>query len=435
MLRRRVAHHRHLLTGSAVLVVGAGVQALFGAVYWLIAARSDTAGDVGDATALFTSLLFVAYLSGLGLPVALARYATGRDDDSYAVTGWGVLAAGVASLVTSLAYLALVRTDATKALSSWQTVGGPVVFMVLAIGVTWSLLIDVRWMTLRRWDLVLARQSLLGLTRLPLLLLPIDSDRAVFLFVVAMTPAAISGYLGIAALRRVTGAGPRLRPLPTSARAAARFSLVNWLATLAYQGPQFALPVIVLTHVSSEENASFYVAWGITAIALYVPYGIGQALLAEGGKDGAWLRGQVRIALLLAGGLMTLAALATAVGRDIVTSVYGPDYAKAASVLPKLVAGTIPWAITSVYLTEARVRHRNLATVAITVTLTAVTLGLALALVDDHGLEGAANAFLVGNIAAAMVAIVCHLSLGRIDGPIAAESLEDVVVATPEAPA
>ena len=58
------------------------------------------------------------------------------------------------------------------------------------------------------------------------------------------------------------------------------------MSTLAYQAPYFALPVIVFKHVDSATNGSFYVAWGIVAIAFYVPSAIGQALLAEGGKGG-----------------------------------------------------------------------------------------------------------------------------------------------------
>ena len=47
------------------------------------------------------------------------------------------------------------------------------------------------------------------------------------------------------------------------------------------------VPVIVLVHVDAATNASFYVAWGVASLACYVPTAIGQALLTEGGRDGA----------------------------------------------------------------------------------------------------------------------------------------------------
>ena len=52
----------------------------------------------------------------------------------------------------------------------------------------------------------------------------------------------------------------------------------------------------------------------------------------------------------------------------------------------------IPWAITSLYLTEARVLHRHVATVVITLTLTLAIIVPALILVPGHGPDTASNA-------------------------------------------
>lgn len=409
-LRHRASGHRHLLTGSAALVVTAGVQALSGALFWLIAARGDTQTDVGHATALLTSVLFVAFVCGLGQPVAAARYAAGRTRDDHVLFAWGALATSIASIVGAIVYLLLVSPPAVDELRAWNAVLGPALFMFLAAGTALSLLLDVRLMTQRRWGLVVARALIVGVVRFPLLALPIDNQRAVWLLVAAVIPTALSGYLGIALLPRVTGGPHRLGPAPATTRAMVRYSLVNWASTIAYQAPTFAMPVIVLVHVRATLNASFYVAWGMAAMAAYVPMAIGQALLAEGGRDGAHLRSQVRLAIVVAGGLMVAGTAIAAAGKSIVVSLYGDEYREASEILPMLVAASIPWAITSVYLTEARVRHRSGPTVAITVALTLSVLGAALILVPDRGLDGAALAFFGGNVAASLVAIGVHIS-------------------------
>jgi O-antigen/teichoic acid export membrane protein len=269
-------------------------------------------------------------------------------------------------------------------------------------------------MTQRRWGLVLARAVIVAVVRFPMLLVPVDSDRAVWLLVVAALPTAISGYLGVMLLRHVTGDRHHLGPRPATTGAMVRYSLVNWASTLTYQAPTFAVPVIVLVHVTADLNASFYVAWGMAALAGYVPMAIGQALLAEGGRDGAHLRSQVRLAIVVAGGLMVLGTVIATVGRNVIVTLYGTEYQDAADIVPMLVAASIPWAVTSVYLTEARVRHRSGATVAITLALTIAILGPALILVPDHGLDGAAAAFLGGNLVAALVAVAAHIT-GRRD--------------------
>lgn len=406
----RAAPHRHLLAGSAALVVGAAVQALTGAVFWLVAARIDTTTDVGRATALFTSTLFLAYLAGLGLQVSLARFAPDRDHDSHATFAWGCVFTVVSTTIASIVYMAVVDTDATRELFDWSRLYGVSLFVLASAGAALTLIVDVRWMTVRRWSLVLVRIVLVGLGRFPLLLLPIGDSETVHLFAVACLPLMISGFVGVATMPWVTGMRHRLFPLPSNRRSAIRYSAVNYLSTLAYQAPQFVLPVIVLLSVRPDDNAAFYVAWGIVAVGLYVPMAIGQALLAEGGKDGAELHRQVRVILALTTGLMSVAALATFVGRELVTTVYGQDYADAARILPPLVAACVPWAVTSVFLTEARVLHRHVDTVVITVLLTASILVPAVILVPDDGLDGATVAFVVGNVLAAVTAWGFHLA-------------------------
>ena len=425
-LRRRASGHRHLLTGSVALVLTAGVQAVSGAVFWLIAARVDTQTDVGHATALYTSALFVAFLAGLGQPVAAARYAAGRTRDDHVLYAWGALATVVASALAAVGYLLVVSPAAVDELRDWHGALGPGLFVFLCMGTALSLLLDVRLMTQRRWGLVLARALIVGAARFPLLLLPVDGDRAVWLLVVAALPTAVSGFVGMGLLPKVTGDRHHLGPLPATTRAMVRYSVVNWASTLTYQAPTFAMPVIVLVYVEPDLNASFYVAWGVAALACYVPTAIGQALLAEGGRDGAHLRSQVRLGIVVAGGLMVVGAAAATLGRDLIVTLYGPEYREAADVLPALVVAAIPWAVTSIYLTEARVRHRSGATVLITAVLSLAILVPALVLVPDEGIEGAATAFLVGNVVAAVVALGIHVQ-GRStsDAEIPAASPDD----------
>lgn len=437
-LLHRAEGHRHLLTGSAAVVATMVVHAVTGAVYWLLAARVDTQHDVGRATGLYTSVLFVGFLVGLGLPVAIARYATGRDRHDHVLFTWSVLATTVASGIGTAAYLWLVHPTAVDELSRWNALGGPLLFGLLVLGTALSLLFDVRLMTQRRWGLVLARAVVVGVLRFPMLALSVDTHRPLWLLTVAALPTALSGVVGVLTLRPITGDGLHLGPAPPDARAMARFSFVNWISTISYQLPSFAMPVIVLVHVSARSNASFYVAWAVVGLACYVPTAIGQALLTEGGRDGAHLRAQVRLALFAAVGLMVVGAGVAALCRGLVPVFYGRDYQEAADVLPLLVSAAVPWAITSIYLTEARVRHRTADTVAITVALSAASLLPALLLVPDHGLEGAAVSFLVGNVVAALVAIVAHRRAVRdaavdplVPAPHDAIEPDDVVVLAP----
>ena len=90
-----------------------------------------------------------------------------------------------------------------------------------------------------------------------------------------------------------------------------------------------------------------------------------------------------------------------------------------------MVAAGIPWAVTSLYLSEVRILHRHVATVAITGALTIGIVAPALVLVPEHELDGAKTAWLLGNIAAAIVAIIA-VRLTR------ARNAEDPALTEPE---
>jgi O-antigen/teichoic acid export membrane protein len=392
-------------------VLGAAVQGFGGLAFSVLVSKIDVKANFGDASALFTSVLFVTYLAGLGLPVALARYAADRDVDSHVVFAWGAIVTVPASVLASGLYLWLVDPGAADVLWDWSPVGGFVVFALVVLGSAFSLIIDVRAMTMRRWNLVLARICLVGVAKIALLpLFQGGEHRALLIFLYLGGPVAVSGFVGMALINRITGGRHQLRPAPATARSATRYAAINYLSTLAYQAPYFALPVIVLKHVDSATNGSFYVAWGIVAIAFYVPSAIGQALLAEGGKGGAHVQAQMRLALGLAVALMAAGTLATFLGKGLVVAVFDESYREAAHILPAMMLAGIPWAITSLLLTEARVLHRHVATVAITVTLMLSIIVPALVLVpgtgERNGLDGASAAWLLGNVFAAVVAIV-----------------------------
>ncbi len=421
-VRARLVRHRHLVTGSALLVLTVAVNAVSGALFWLLAARRDSQTEVGHATALFTSLQFVAFIAGLGLLVALARYASGSERDDEVYFSWACVATAAAAVVVGIAYLELAAPAAADELRDWHGATGPALFAALAVGTALSLLVDVRFMTQRRWGLVVARSALAALARFPLLAYG-GGTRAVWLLVAVAAPGAVSGLVAALWGPRLLGGRHSFAPRPASTSAMVRYSAVNWLSTVTYQAPSFVVPVIVLLDVDADTNASFYVAWGVANLACFVPTAIGQALLAEGGRDGAHVRAQVRLAVVAAGSLMAAGAVVATAGKGLITTAYGEDYAEAARILPALVVAAVPWAVTSVYLTEARVRHQSAATVAITVALSASILGLTAVLVPDRGLDGAATGFLVGNLVTAVVAVVAHLRMRQGPTPPAGPEL------------
>lgn len=416
-----VEDHGHLLRGSAWLLVSVAANAVGGFAFWLIAARIESNDDVGRAAALFTSVMFVNYATNMGLPVAVARYSPDDGGPSTVLFNWSILYTGASSLVGTAVFLAFLPDSVADTLWQWGLAAGVLIFLAVVFGMSCAVLVEVRLMALRRWGWVFTRVAVVGFVRFALVLVhPLD-DEALWLFLVVAGIPALSGMVGYTVLLARRRSPRPLRPLPANWRAGLRYSWVNYLGVLAVQAATFALPLLVSIEVTSGDYAAFYVAFSITSVIFLVPHTLGQVLLVEGGKDGADLGRQVRLALALALGFMVVVAVGGRVASGLVTDIYGPDYAAAARILPTLVLAGVGWAITSICLTQARVQERVGAIVTIA---TALALGIllpALVLVAEDGIDGAARAWLLGNAIAAATAVVVTARNGR-QGALAADA-------------
>ena len=427
------ARSSKLLQGSAWILVGLGIQSILGFSFWFLGSRVASSAELGRASALFTAIQFVNYASGLGLTISLARHATDTSAESDSLFTWGVVATVASSIIGGVACLAVAHTSAIELVKGSPT--GWAIFCAYTAGTSVGLLVDVRLMAARRWDWLVGRIVVTGLLRLPFVLLRPHVSPDVWLYHLMLAPLAIGGVLAVPLLRPIGAGGTRWQR-PKEMGAVARYSAVNWVATLASQAPQFLLPLVVSWSVASAVYANFFLAWTVTGLVVLVPGAIAQVLLVEGAKDEAAAEraaanpnephepaaGKAREALAFSLGLATLAWVVALVGGSLVTSTFGHAYRGTARLLPSLVFAGIPWAISSVRLSEARIRRDQVATVAITATLGLGILVPTLLFVPHSGTIAATRSWIGGNVAAALVAVAVHQRSRRVPRLAAASS-------------
>jgi O-antigen/teichoic acid export membrane protein len=409
---------RHVVRGSIWFVGAVGTGAALSFLYWLFAARLDH-DAVGPASGLWAQVQLVNYLTGMGLPIALARYGSGRPRTVHVLFKWALLYTAVTSMLGTLVYGALapqfIAEQYLAPLFRFGTGVGLAIFFVLITGMSFALLVEVRLVTLRQWRWVFGRMLVMSVSRLPLLLLPVFHHSPMGLLLLIAGMPALSGAAGVIALRQATPRRDRgsLLPLPPETVPALKFASVNYLGMLAAQAPQFGLPVVVAGFVSPDDYAAFYMAWQITVMIFLVPHTIGQIVLTEGGRGDGAVNHQVRLGLVLSLGIMVTAAVgaAAAARLGLVTRLFGPEFALTAELLPWLVAAGIPWAVTCVCLAKARVEGDHLRTVVITVGFAVFTLVPATVMTARAGVAGTTGAWLVGNTAAALLAVLATVLL------------------------
>lgn len=396
--------HRNLLHGSAWLVATVAAGAVSGTTFWLVAAHLRPATIVGQAAALFTAVLLVNYATSLGLPVAVARFAADRSPVADILFSWALAATATTSAIGTAAFLAVAPPSLTAPLWRLGHPQGVALFFLIVTGMSFAILVDVRLTALRRWGWVLARAIVVGVARIPLLWLRPDSADALWLLVLVAGLPALSGLVGAVVVHQAEGLQPRLRPVPAQMGSALRYASVNYLSMLASQAPQFLVPFVVLLNVTPATNASFYLAWSVTTIVFLVPQMIGQVLLVEGSRGPRVLTAQIKLGLLLTVAVTGAATLGTRIFSGLVTTVLGSAYQDAGRVILPLVAASMAWAFTSVFLADARIRSDAVATIVITATFSVATLVPATLLTPGHGVAGTARAWLFGNVVAAAVA-------------------------------
>jgi O-antigen/teichoic acid export membrane protein len=403
--------HSHLIGGSAWVLAGTLAVSIGSFVFWLLAAHRAPADEVGRAAALFSASLFVCYLTSLGLPIAVSRYASDDTRASATLFAWSLLLTIASSVVGVVLLVALAPASVREALHGVGPGLAWLIVLALIAAQSVAVLVDVRLMGLRRWRLVCLRSFLIAAIRLPFLFWVPTSGAAFYLFLVGLGGFGITGIAFLLPLARKGWL--RLRPLPSRARRAAQFATVNYLGWLAVQAPFFAVPFVVLVQVGPTENARFYLSWGVMSVVYVSVQVIGQVLLVEGGRGGADHDRQAAVSL---GAGLTVATVATLVSLGfgpLLADLYGPAYGPVATLLPLLVAGTIPFAFTTTRLTTARIREQSSSTIAMASGFAVAVLVPTVFLTARDGAIGAAWGWAVGNTIAAALALLGSRMISR----------------------
>ena len=169
-----------MLGGSAWLLAATLTVSLGSFAFWLLATQLAPATDVGRAAALFAASMFVCYLTSLGLPIAVSRYAADWSQASATLFAWSLVLRIAASLAAVAVFIALAPESIREGFATWRPDFAWLVVFLLVAGQSVAELVDVRLMALRRWSLVFVRSLLIAVIRLPFMLWVPNSEAAFY---------------------------------------------------------------------------------------------------------------------------------------------------------------------------------------------------------------------------------------------------------------
>jgi O-antigen/teichoic acid export membrane protein len=408
-----------LLRNGLYIMGKTAAPALMGFGFWIIAARTVSATEVGQAAALISAMLLISILTNLGIgQVYITRLPHRRRPDEWSLTvSTGLLLAAAASLAGGA-----VAAGVLPVLDSAFDGIPAVAFLLLPLGVAAAacfLLLDHVYIAERDAGPAFVRNTAAGAVRLLLVgLMAIGSFGGVSWIVLTW----VAAFLLFDLLSLVRGI-PRLTP-------GFRLTLSGWrrewseirhliaghqAINLGAQSSTYLLPVIVATRLGPAQNAYFYASFMLSTGVSFIAPAIGDSLFAEGAHHPDNLGRDVRRAARQIALLAALPALVLLAAGPAILSLFGPGYADAGGTLIRiLVLAAVFSAGFILVLAVLRVRRQLREGAIATFTQLALTVVAAWILLPPLGLEGAGWAAVIGSAAAMSIGTVFVLR-GRPD--------------------
>ncbi|HEU5152586.1 MAG TPA: phosphotransferase [Iamia sp.] len=424
--RRRRGPRSHLTSGGLALILTSGITSVLGLPYWVIAARSYSAAEVGIGSALVSTMLLLSSVATGGLKRSLIRFVAEAGAGArrlvtrtYAlalVAGCGAAGVFVAGVGVWAPDLDVLHDDLFLGAAFVVGVGFWGIFQLQD-----SVLVAVR----RPWIVPLENVGF-SVAKIVLLvgLAAVVPVAGVFLswsVPALLAVVAVNGWL----IRTGATPPPVEGVVAASSREMGRFAGLEHLASLLWHATMHATPLLVLALLGPDQNASYYVTTQI-AYALYlVGSNVGDVLVAEGAIERRNLHASLRTATRQVVGFLVPGVLVLALGAPWILATFGGGYSADATTLLRLLAlSSVPNTVVSLLVGVAHVRGRMRRVVGVYAAIAVASLGGAALVLGPWGLTGLGWLWLVTQTVAAvaLTVVTCR------DEPELARAARDVLV-------
>jgi O-antigen/teichoic acid export membrane protein len=426
--------HDSLLRNSIFIMATNVVTSLFGYLFWIVAARTYSAYDVGLGAALISVMTLASTIATLGIDSTLVQVLPRRRSDfTWSLALNAAMATGLLSglLAGVIAVVILPFLSPQFAIVGRQ-LGYVFIFVVGVPVMIVSALLDQAFIAERAAHNKLVRQLVISVLKIPLLVLTVmlisqvGSLGILASWIVAMTITLIGGLLLLPRLGRAYRLA--IRGILGQVRSMLSSLTGNFFINLGGLVPSFLLPVVVTIRLSPTDNAYFYTADRVGSFFFMASIAVATSLFAEGSHTAHGLSRKVRSSALITGIIFVPAMLLCILGGRYILLVFGLAYAEHGLLLMRLIAiSAVPDAITNIYLSVLRVQERLRFAAFLNMGMGALTLVLTWILLPHLGIATVGWAFLLAQAAGSLVAGVDyirfrHHPFGNHNAPLQADT-------------
>ncbi len=407
-LLKRV-HDDSLYRNSLYLMAGTAAMAVFGFLFWIIAAKFYTPEQIGLTTAFISVVTLIGNFSLLGLNTALIRYLPTSTQKSQKINT-ALTVAGIAAGAIACVYFIGINIFSPKLSFLLSTPLGPVgtagILIFFFILSTVNFLTDSVFIAFRQTQYILFVNTLMSILKISLMiaLASFGIYGIVGSNIVAIVFASLLSVFFIIRAYRF----PVLPALNMHIiRQVFRYSIGNYVSGFINMLPGYILPILITNTHEAHQTAYFYMAQMTAGFLYIIPQSTTSSLFAEGSYTDGKLRQLLLQAAKATGALLAPALVALLVFHPLILQLIGASYVTNSSTLVVILSiNSIPVALNFLIANLLRIKHAIRLLVYITIAQSTVTLIYAVATIH-LGIIHAAWSLFVGQIVGVILGSIC----------------------------
>jgi O-antigen/teichoic acid export membrane protein len=392
-----------LFKNSFYIMASTITMAAFGFFFWLIAAHLYHPNQVGIASTLVSSMIFISYLSLLGFNNTILKFLPLAKKRHEHINTSVLLVTG-AALIISLLFVIIGPLFAPK-LSLLHHGFYGVGFILLCVGAVLNLVTDSIYIALRSAKYNFVIDGLMnGAVQLilPFAVLFLGSYG---IFTAQGGSTFIATVLSFYFLYKKFGYKPSTKIDRSVVSDIFHYSAFSYFGNVLSILPTIVLPIVVLNRLGSANAGYYYLAYMMANVLFSLGYAVSQSLFAEGAyAEQELINLTKRAARYLTLTIVPAAILLATVG-PFVLSIFGKSYSTGGHNILLVFAVTAPFlAVYSVGNVILSVQKRMKTALIINV-IYALTVCISAYMLAPRGVAWASSGWLIGNVIGSILMI------------------------------
>ena len=373
--------------------------AVFGFIFWIIAARMYNQQEVGLNTALISAVGLIAIISFLGLDQSIIRFFPQRNKYTILTTSSMVIL--ISTIFFGVIFVLGIDIWSPDLLLIKNNL---LAFFIALVAFTLTTPAANAFIALRKSKYYFY-QSLLMNLRVILVLLPFLGSLGIFLsFGISSLIAILFSFIMIYRKIEKSPDDKILRIDKEFLKESFHFSAGNYFFMLFATIPLYLLPLLVLNVLGSDQTAYYYIAYTIASFLFMVSAAFSTSLFVEGSHGESLRKNTIKSLLAIFSILVPLALFIFFFGGYIL-EIFGKDYTNGLELLRVMVISSFFYSICQVYFSIEKVRNNIKDLIIISLLIFILLVSLSYFLMFNYGILGVGYAWIISYFLGSIVVL------------------------------